>query len=91
MGSTHWVRISSTFSVLRPTDFTSTSLIRLAYFDLLSNLDDYWPSSTGRSKVLVEVKFGQKSRSNFFVEVKSVGRCAQKVEDMKMILDFSKP
>ena len=52
------VRISTTFSVLRP-----------LYFDLLSNLDFLLVEKHrskyrfGRSKVFVEVKFGQKSRS----------------------------
>jgi len=72
------VRISWTFSVLRPFSYfrpllyfdlsTSTRLLRLLYLDLLSNLDfllvETYRSkySFGRSKE-VEVKFGQKSRS----------------------------
>ena len=40
----------------------------------------YWSRSTGRSQVLVEVKFGRKSRSKVWLEVKSVGRSTEKGE-----------
>jgi len=66
------VRISSTFSLLRPVSYlqpflyfdsrTSTSLLRLSYFDL-QIWTSYWSRRTGRSTVLIEVKYGQKSRS----------------------------
>ena len=80
------VRISSTFSVLRPFSylrpflyfdlFTSTRALRLAYFDLLSNLDlllveKYRSKYSFRRSKAVEVKFGQKSRSK-------VGRSTEK-------------
>ena len=50
------VRISSTLSVLRPL------YINLCTSTLCQIWTSYWLRSTGRSSVLVEVKFGQKSR-----------------------------
>ena len=63
--------------------FTWTSLVRPLYFDLCQIWTSYWSRSTGRSTVLVEVKFGQKSRSKVQVEVKSVGRSTEKFELMR--------
>ena len=72
------VRISSIFSVLRPFSYlrpflyfdlsTSSALVRLVYFELCTSTfcqiwTSYWSRSTGRSKVLVEIKFGQKGQS----------------------------
>ena len=72
----NWVRISSTFSVLRLNFylrpfiyfglFTWTSLFQIAYFDLFSNLDFLLVEkyklkySFGRSKVQVKVRFRSK-------------------------------
>ena len=66
-----WIRITSTFSVLRLLYFdlsTSSALLRLVYFDILLNPDFLLVEkhrskySVGLSKE-VEVKFGQKGRS----------------------------
>ena len=76
------IRISSTFSVrrpfsyLRPCLYFDRYLLRLPYFDLCTLpfcqiRTSYWSRSTGRTTVLVEVK--------------SVGRSTEKVEDMKMV------
>ena len=75
------IRISSTFSVLRPFSYirpflyfdrsTSSAFLRLAYFDL------------GTSTFFVKSGFliGREAQ----VEVKLVGRSTEKVKDMKMV------
>ena len=88
------------FSYLRPFLYfdlsTPTSLLRLAYFDHCtstfgkSGLLEYRSKYIiGRSKVLVEVKFGRKNfglgRSKGQFEVKSVGRRTEKVKDLKIV------
>ena len=72
---TSTIFITSTFSVLRPFSYlrpflyfdryTSTSLLRHLYFDLCTSTfcqiwTSYWSRSTGRSTILVEVKFWSK-------------------------------
>ena len=75
------VRISSTFSVLRPLYFdlfTSNSLVRLAYFDLGTSTfcqiwTSYWSRRTGQSTVLVDVKSKMvevQKRSNWCAPIK---------------------
>jgi len=69
--------MSSTFSVLRPFYFDIVDLCR----------------STGRTKVLIEVKFGQKNRSKVSVEVNRWvedfdRRSTEKVEDMRFHQNF---
>ena len=74
------VRISSTFSVLRPLYFELfilTRLLRPLYFEFFSNLD-FLLVEKYRSKY----SFGW---SKVLVEVKSVGRSTEKVEDMDMV------
>jgi len=111
---TNRIRISSTFSVLRPFSvcgirrmpqkrscvfsiffvlralyfelFTSTHLLRLLYFDILSNLQKYRSKYIfGRSKVWPKnSKYGL-GPNKVQVEAKSVGRCREKMEDMKIV------
>jgi len=65
------VRINSTFSVLQPFSYLRLLYLRPLYFDLCQIWAYYWSSSTGRSKILVEVK--------------SVGRSTEKVELMRTL------
>jgi len=62
--------ISSTFSGLRPLYFgsrTSTTLLRLAYFDrCTSTFCQIWIFYWSRSTVLVEVQYGQKRLSKVY-------------------------
>ena len=67
---------------------TSTALLRLAYFDIFPNLDFLLVEkhrstySFGRSKVWPK---RSKESCDKKVEVKSVGRSTERVEDMKMV------
>ena len=76
--------ISSTFSVLRPFSYLRPFL----YFDSLNSRfcqiwSYHWYRSIGRSTVLVEVKFGPKSRSKVKDRRYENGRSTEKVELMR--------
>ena len=69
---------SSTARALYFDLFSSARLLRHMHFDICQIRISYWSSSTGLTKVLVEVKFDQKSRSNILVRSKVGGSTYRK-------------